>query len=1010
MRSSKYDSPRPGPKPPHPTSPFAFPPRRQEDVFKSRSPDQRSEPSPHFVEDRRGDRQNLAYGSLDRRSIPRYHTAGNGALIGLPSRYRITSRSETRREVENVDLDSVRRSRKQSLLSNVFNDDMKSKKLLSREEGDEEDPHKDFLRFEHRHPNKRRRIDADADRHDSQEDDSYGSSSGAENERLAENAFDAFKKDPVHQHHLKLANATSERPHDVQIWQALIDYQQTSFHHDSHDFRPSSVRSLAELKISLYEQALSHINDREGRQTLILGMMQEGNKIWNAEEQASRWQSFLDNDSSFDLWILYLNFAQSHAVKFSFEECLNVYKRCLRIFRDSPARSRDAQCVYLLLRATLFLWQCGFTEHSIGIWQALLEYNFFRPANLTSEELLSSFGQFWGSEVSRIGEEGATGWGSEMSPDLEPKADEVRSPIHGLDFDTWASAESNLEKHAGMPARSLDDVNEDDPYRIVLFSDIKDFLFTPLTDHGLRMLQDAFLLFLGLPRVSHLPETEHWTRDPFVYSHSPATAEPALFLGTPKDGGGLSEDFRHDIPVFQEVRFLPPGVLSPSRKPAGFHSHFARRVFSQLAAIKLQNQPDELMMEYVVAFEADIDPKSARKLAKSFLKCKSDSLRLYNAYAKLECQLGNFEAAERVWSTALSMRSSLNQDAESRTFSLFRDWAYSYMFRKKYRQAKVLLTMVTDTQIDLNKLQKEDAESSKPSVATQIRVEQYIQSQFDNLVSRGRFDVLPELIDVLAIHKYLNDNLRLESTLQTYDNFLKLLTGPPATVSPAVERVHVQRASLLHAHSTTFGRDFRPREICAILMESVARFPENFYLQLLCHYYTQKSGLIDRLRQVESKARVHDWTKDARGSIIPCILDLLVELKRPSYSGSTNHSIRSAFKRTTEQGSPGHHSVEIWKAYVSWELSNTVDDDRIRHSTESKDQKRERERKKSAAESFYASLRACPWAKELYMLAFGQRVLRDVIGDDGLKQVYQSMVERGLRLHIDISDSLPDSK
>src|ERR1700761_5539835 len=67
-----------------------------------------------FIEDRKGDRQNLSYGSPSRHSIPRYKAAGHGRLLGLDPVYRITSRSNSGLEVVNVGIDSTRKSRKQT--------------------------------------------------------------------------------------------------------------------------------------------------------------------------------------------------------------------------------------------------------------------------------------------------------------------------------------------------------------------------------------------------------------------------------------------------------------------------------------------------------------------------------------------------------------------------------------------------------------------------------------------------------------------------------------------------------------------------------------------------------------------------------------------------------------------------------------------------------------------------------------------------------------------------------
>ena len=54
---------------------------------------------------------------------------------------------------------------------------------------------------------------------------------------------------------------------------------------------------------------------------------------------------------------------------------------------------------------------------------------------------------------------------------------------------------------------------------------------------------------------------------------------------------------------------------------------------------------------------------------------------------------------------------------------------------------------------------------------------------------------------------------------------------------------------------------------------------------------------------------------------------------------------------------------------------------------------------------FYRAIRACPWVKELYLLPF--EYLRD--GPDGmsaahLRGIYDLMVEKELRIHVDLDD------
>lgn len=66
----------------------------------------------------------------------------------------------------------------------------------------------------------------------------------------------------------------------------------------------------------------------------------------------------------------------------------------------------------------------------------------------------------------------------------------------------------------------MDEVVEDDPYRVIMFSDIEDFLIQlPPNPKGLRRsCVDAFLLFCRLPPIAtlDLEIAQKWVNDPLV--------------------------------------------------------------------------------------------------------------------------------------------------------------------------------------------------------------------------------------------------------------------------------------------------------------------------------------------------------------------------------------------------------------------------------------------------------------------------------------------------------------
>ena len=120
-------------------------------------------------------------------------------------------------------------------------------------------------------------------------------------------------------------------------------------------------------------------------------------------------------------------------------------------------------------------------------------------------------------------------------------------------------------------------------------------------------------------------------------------------------------------------------------------------------------------------------------------------------------------------------------------------------------------------------------------------------------------------------------------------------------------------------------------------------------------------------------------------------------MTRPSYAGSTRHSIRAAFERAVEAAAP---NLAIWKWYLLWELSMSTS------ISEVPDKDSTQQRMSWVQDIFYRGMRACPWAKEFYMLAFTESKLRDAIGFTGLRSIYETMVEKGIRIHVDLAEVL----
>jgi hypothetical protein len=179
---------------------------------------------------------------------------------------------------------------------------------------------------------------------------------------------------------------------------------------------------------------------------------------------------------------------------------------------------------YVFLRLTAFLKQAGYHELSTALWQALLDIVVLRPLNIPSENLMTNFEEFWDSELPRLGESIGSGWRSYMSipkPQLpEPVTYQPQTIRPKRDiFSSFARVEDIVEKALYQPGRTLDEAGEDDPFHVILFSDLEPFLSALiLTTEIIQPLVHAFLCYCQLPSLMCNDEVDYakWWLDSFV--------------------------------------------------------------------------------------------------------------------------------------------------------------------------------------------------------------------------------------------------------------------------------------------------------------------------------------------------------------------------------------------------------------------------------------------------------------------------------------------------------------
>ncbi|KAI4125723.1 MAG: hypothetical protein LQ347_005252, partial [Umbilicaria vellea] len=734
---------------------------------------------PSFVLDVKGDPGNLTYGSIHRYMIPSYHRFGAGSVIGLAPDNKIDRYTSNEQVIRtSANRDEEHRKRDKTSFAKI---ERKGVRTIRVKPDSELSPpfeaNTNFLPF-HRATGRKRNREGSGHSSDSSSSSSdamrhYRSIEGKAKRSDRPDDYDlVYASDPsgteledgrslaldelVRGKSIALSRKVDAEPTNADAWLDLINHQDAllGLGQNSLRLRVTNAERLstADIKFSIYERALLHVKDPHQRECMILGMMKEGTKVWETKKTYSKWRAVLEADpSSFALWQKYLDFRQTDFITFRYEEARTVYSDCLSMLKKArsvpAAKSTTGSTfyelqMYVLLRMTLFVREAGYSEHALGIWQALLEYTFCRPSqyelqigsNFSLEAIrassLSSFRDFWESEVPRIGEEGAKGWSTYAATGGDPPQSKRDKSGQNIDenniFETWSACEHERALSSRWPARTIDDVEEDDPYRVILFSDIQEFLelIDPPSPAEPDVTLAAFLAFSHLPPQSNLDcnsnSVNRWWKDSFIRNDNLHDLK-FFSSGGKADNGDHQVDsinlqrnsahtstvgdvFKCPLPHFMpsvETLFASGSWFSVFSaweasggiEPGPIGPEWVRSVLRMLVNTGIGG---DSLAEYYLAFELKNYPKEARKTAKSLLKQRSSSLRLYNAYALIEYRLHNTKNAQKVIVTAINMSKGLGPSAQRDTILLWRTWIWELLDSGKPQEALQRLLTVAD--------------------------------------------------------------------------------------------------------------------------------------------------------------------------------------------------------------------------------------------------------------------------------------------------------------------------
>lgn len=231
----------------------------------------------------------------------------------------------------------------------------------------------------------------------------------------------------------------------------------------------------------------------------------------------------------------------------------------------------------------------------------MIEFNFYMPDQHRAEvqaspstskpidAALDDLEQFWDSEAARVGETGSLGWSHTSDDSLPPEvpADSVIKPeVTGNGhqdtdpFETWARSERTASRARGRPTRTSDtlvgDDEEDDPYSVILFSDIRSLLFVVSSPDARSQLLYSFLFYLGLPLTP--PDTSSRSRlasDTFLHADdfSPSFAPHKRAAFWPTQG---TDDFLRGLIPFDTIGGQAMGPVRTSAISDPFQPPFRK--------------------------------------------------------------------------------------------------------------------------------------------------------------------------------------------------------------------------------------------------------------------------------------------------------------------------------------------------------------------------------------------------------------------------------------------------
>ncbi|GAA5887659.1 hypothetical protein JCM5296_004450 [Sporobolomyces johnsonii] len=844
--------------------------------------------------------------------------------------------------------------------------------------------------------------------------------------------------DYLRRRNLELDRALRGDPKNIQLWLEFVEFQDevatTSFVGTSSSAKRAlstgERTSTSEIKLAILDRALA-VEANAGSEELLLAYLRAAAEVEDPKKVLQRWKDTLRAHPDLTgLWIEYVSWRQTSWVNFTVRDVVGVFEECFEVLRGAMEREEiasngrellEGNAIYLFLRLCLMLRQAGYSERALAAFQAEIELNLFRPDHLAwpsasssqrrwSEDVVSALEEFWDTEASRVGEKGAKGWRSTTEDDLPPEgvADDTStapSDPSARPFERWAATERLTSYANSRPARTSDPGIDDseDPFRVILFDDIRNFLFVVHSPDSKLQLAYAFLTFLGLPFVPpDFPTSTPFTTDSFI--HSELVERPSLIqrfwpklevAGKPFDlvlGEAMEPERRSAL----KDPFATPFNVTPAAVDLLFGGGGKAQWFTTLAkedqqdvdvdlarnALELLRQavPDTFLMLDQFALEAAQSPKSAVKTAKQVLRDRRQDLALWDGYARIERQRGKIADARQVYCTALGMYRSFAPQDQIDAPLLWRAWAeMEWEEGNAVLALKILSAATNSEQVDLASLAKVDPDV-RPPPAQILRARQYYTTQLEaafqphatQAILRNRNHVAYSS----ALFEYLTRGL--DPAVDVLERHLFRLDCAGACGSAEHEEAFMLYSKLLYRHMAV-GGGYRPAQLRELLERAIKEFKNNTLFLSLFYHNELRMKIQNRVRKTLEEYVLREKDATSGGWLFAIFAELHLDARSQNV-----WAVRNLFDRAIDNPRT-RSSASLWVLYIDFEVRNG-----------------ELQRAKSL---IYRALRECPWCKELYLRPFSP-ALRSVYRTRELRDFHHLLLEKGLRIRIELDPFL----